>query len=78
MDDQTRDAIRRLTNNPDFHRYMQHLRDKRQEVVELTMGEQDPPCLYRYQGSYHSLNAQIQEIEKIHDVRPQQRRRPIV
>lgn len=78
MDEQTREAIRRLTNNSDFHRYMQHLRGKRDEVVALTMTEQDPPNLYRFQGAFNALDQQIKDVEKSHDVRQPVKRRPIV
>ena len=78
MDDQTKDAIRRLTSNPDFQRYIDHLRAKRDEVVTMAMTETDPPCLYRYQGSHSALNGQLQDIARIHDVRPPAKPRRIV
>lgn len=59
FDEQTRGAVIRLCNNPDFARFMAAISDEKNSLIKSLMGEMNTVAVHQLQGS----SRQLEDIE---------------
>jgi len=68
--DQLQMAMVRLLSNRDFRLYLDHLKAQRENFAMAAATMPEPvAAIYRAQGGYSALAAEIDRLEKVHDVR---------
>ncbi|NCQ34263.1 hypothetical protein GW813_04115 [bacterium] len=61
-------AMVRLLNNRDFRLYLDHLRTQRENFATAAAKTPEPvAAIYRAQGGYSALDAEIKKLEHVHD-----------